>query len=58
MHIVTDKKNKNLKEEVKEELKEHGISHTTIELEDIDEECPDEECKIDTAHITKHHHHH
>lgn len=58
MHIVTDKKNKNLKEEVKEELKEHGISHTTIELEDIDEECHDEECEIDTDHITEHHHHH
>lgn len=58
MHIVTNDKNKKLKEEVKEELKEHGISHTTIELEDINEECHDEECEIATSNHSHHRHHH
>ena len=58
MHIVSN--DKNVKEKVKEELKEHGISHTTIELEDVNEKCHDEECKIniDANHEHHHHHHH
>lgn len=58
MHIVSDNKNKHVKEEVKEELKEHGISHATIELEDVNEECHDEECEIDINDHSHHHHHH
>lgn len=56
MHIVSN--NKNVKEKVKEELKEHGISHATIELEDVNEECHDEECEIDINDHSHHHHHH
>jgi len=58
MHIVVDGKNKKVKELVKEELKEHGIGHTTIELENYDEMCNEENCTIDTEHLTEHHHHH
>ena len=58
MHIVVDGDSKKVKKLVKEELKEHGISHTTIEIEDIDEVCEDETCKIDTEHQHTHHHHH
>lgn len=58
MHVVTDGKNNKIKDDVKDELKEHGISHTTIELEDCDEKCHEEECEIETEHLTKHHHHH
>ena len=58
MHIVLDGYNKKIKKLVKEELKEHGISHTTIEIEDSDEICEDETCKIDTEHPHSHHHHH
>jgi len=57
MHIVTDiKDNKELKDKIKEELKEHGINHTTIEIEnDI---CKEIECNISNKEIKKHHHHH
>ena len=58
MHIVTNEDNKKIKELVKKELKEHGINHTTIEIEGINEECHDEVCKIDTEHTHVHHHHH
>ena len=57
MHVVTDGDNKKVKELVKEELKEHGISHTTIELESIDEVCVDGECKVNNEHVEHGHHH-
>ena len=56
MHIVSN--DKSVKEKVKEELKEHGIAHTTIELEDIDEKCMDEECEVNIDNNHSHHHHH
>jgi cobalt-zinc-cadmium efflux system protein len=61
MHIVTEtKKIKELKQSIKEELNEHGISHSTIEIERKDECCEDEECHIKehTSHAHHHHHHH
>ena len=58
MHIVVDGDTKKVKKLVKEELKEHGISHTTIEIEYTDEICGDENCKIDVEHQHTHHHHH
>ena len=61
MHIVTEtKKIKELKQSIKEELNEHGISHSTIEIERKDECCEDEECHIKehTNHGHHHHHHH
>ena len=58
MHIVTDtKKVTELKKSIKEELSEHGISHTTIEIESKDECCDEEECCI-KEHTAHHHHHH
>ena len=58
MHIVTDtKKVTELKKSIKEELSEHGISHTTIEIESKDECCDEEECCI-KEHTTHNHHHH
>ena len=58
MHIVEDGKNNKVKELVKEELKEHGISHTTIELESIDEVCHEQNCIVEHKHVEEHHHHH
>ena len=59
MHIVTDtKKLDELKKAIKEELKEHGISHTTIETEDKDYECSEHECSIIESNHHGHHHHH
>lgn len=55
MHVVSDK---NIKQLVKEELKEHGIIHSTIEIENIDEECHEEKCEVNVENKEHHHHHH
>lgn len=59
IHIVEDGKNKNIKKLVKQELKEHNIIHTTIELEKVGEECLEKNCEInlDNHHTHSHHHH-
>ena len=56
MHIVTNGDGKTIKNRVREELKDHGISHVTIELEAKDENCGEENCVIENE--TSHHHHH
>lgn len=58
IHIVEDNKNKDIKKLVKEVLKEQGIKHTTIELENIDEVCCEEECEVNLEKRHNHHHHH
>lgn len=58
MHVVIDKNNKNIKEKIREELEEHGISHVTIEIENKNEKCNDTKCKVKHESINKHHHHH
>ncbi len=60
MHVVTDGDNHEVKHLVREELKEHGISHATLELESIDEHCHEKECKQEHNHSRScgHHHHH
>ena len=58
MHIVTDGDGHKVKELVREELKEHGISHATLELESPDEHCHEKECKPEHHHSSGHHHHH
>lgn len=58
IHIVYDDKNKDIKKLVKEELKEHNIIHTTIELEKIGEECLEKDCEVNLKHNHTHHHHH
>lgn len=59
MHIVTDSKKINeLKHTIKEELNEHGISHTTIEIEDKDSKCDEHECCIKESENNHSHHHH
>ena len=57
MHVISDGSNKKLKQMIKEELKNHGINHITIELENIDEECTEKLCELNTKHLSKHHHH-
>ena len=57
MHIVTDTKDPvKLKKDVRNEMLEHNIIHTTIEIEGSDEKCLDKECHVDIK--TSHHHHH
>lgn len=59
MHIVTDFDAHIIKELVREELKEHGIGHVTLELEAVGEHCHDQSCHVETvAHGHHHHHHH
>ncbi len=59
MHIVTKEKNiKEIKNKVKEEMKKHNIIHTTIEVEETNDDCNEKDCivKIDNEHSTHHHH--
>ena len=55
MHVVTDCDPCEIKQKVREELTEHGIVHSTLELERTDEPCPAPKC---TPTHTEHHHHH
>ena len=56
LHAVVKKYDSEIKTQIKEELEEHGISHSTIELELVDEECKNKTCKLE--HHEHHHHHH
>ena len=60
MHVVTDGDSHKVKHLVREELKEHGISHATLELESTDEHCHEKECRQEHNHSRScgHHHHH
>ncbi len=57
MHIVANKSTKKLKEQIKQELREHGINHITLEFELNDEECNEKNCEIESSHSCGHHHH-
>ena len=59
LHIVTSSDPATVKKAVKEELEEHGISHTTVETETPEEECEDLVCHPQHAeHTHSHGHHH
>ena len=58
MHIVTDsKESKNLKELIKREMTEYGIIHTTIEIENKEDNCDEKECNIKMNNLSHSHHH-
>ncbi len=57
MHIVTDGEPHTIKEAVREELRDYGIEHVTIETETREEPCREKVCNIST-HTAGHHHHH
>ncbi len=58
MHIVTDRDPHEIKELVRKELHQHGITHSTLELETVGEHCHDKHCHIEQNHTTHCHHHH
>lgn len=59
MHIVTEDKNtKELKNKIREEMNELGISHTTIEIEDKNDNCNEKECEVKINNEAYHNHHH
>lgn len=59
MHVVCDGNHTKIKKLIKEEMIEHNICHTTVEIESLDEECFDDKCVIkDNNNDGIHHHHH
>lgn len=58
MHIVINKDNKHIKDNVREKLKDYNINHVTIEIEHLDEKCKEVSCHIDNTKETSHSHHH
>ena len=58
MHIVANENSHEIKDKIREELKEHGIGHATLEIENPNDHCHEEHCHIDNTHTHSHHHHH
>ena len=58
LHVVTDADSSAVKSAVKEELREHGICHATVELEGQNERCNEECCKPYQHNVHGHSHHH
>ncbi len=57
MHIVTDDDSHNIKDKIREKVKDYNIGHITLELERSDEHCHYTDCHVE-AHKEHHHHHH
>ena len=61
LHVIAKEINSKIKNNIKSELKEHGISHVTIEFESEEENCTENTCNIkrddDNLHSHCHHHH-
>ena len=57
LHAVVTEDFSTAKRAIKEELAEHGVSHTTVELELPGEHC-EETCCHPAEHVEHHHHHH
>lgn len=58
MHIITNADAHQIKEKVRAEAQEHGISHVTLELESEGEHCHEKNCSVTfTTHAHCHHHH-
>ncbi len=58
MHIVTDEESHEIKHKVRDELREHGICHATLELELPGEHCHEKNCSVMHGSSCGHHHHH
>ena len=58
MHVVTNGEPHEIKDKIREELREHGIGHATLELEQEGEHCHEEHCHVEHSAEAGHHHHH
>ena len=58
LHVVVKEHTENLKNYVREELLEHGIIHSTIEVELESEDCHEKECHLSECIEQSHRHHH
>lgn len=57
LHVVSDQEHAHIKQAVKKELAEHGIAHTTIEMERSDELCTSKTCTPPAGNATHTHTH-
>lgn len=55
-HAVVSEYSEKIKSKIKEELKEHGINHSTIEFELESNVCDERNCKVDFSNISAHYH--
>lgn len=58
LHVVTEGDAQAIKAKVREELAEHGIVHSTLELESPSEPCKATHCHVEHKGHDGHHHHH
>ena len=58
LHLVVNQLDSSVKSKVKEELNKQNVSHTTIEMETIDENCKERTCNVKQCNNFNHHHHH
>lgn len=58
MHVVIRGEAHDIKDKIREELKEHGIAHATLETECEGEHCHEEHCHVEHHATAGHHHHH
>ena len=58
MHVVITGEAHSIKDAIREELREHGIGHSTIETEQDGEHCHEQVCHIEHSMVSEHHHHH
>ena len=60
IHVAVKEYDATIKSAVKEEMKEHGIEHITVEMERVDENCQEKQCAVRESehHGCNHHHHH
>ena len=57
MHVVINGNAHIIKAKIRDELREHGVGHITLEFEAEDEHCNEEHCHIDVVSSCGHHHH-
>ena len=58
LHVVTNGDAHIIKGKIRDELREHGIGHATLELEAEGEHCHQEHCHVEAVSSAGHHHHH
>ncbi len=58
MHIVAEENSHEIKDKIRAELREHDISHATLEMESPTDHCHEEHCHVEFENHSGHHHHH
>ena len=57
MHIVAQGDTHEIKHRVRDELREFGVVHSTLEIESVGEHCNERECRVKQCGHIGHHHH-